>query len=199
MLEVLQPHDRTRRSFGGSLGVRALLATAMFEAIPTMYPDPARVKQTPRGQAKLRASRSRGLGFGSMVNISEPTINLVNWTMPKMLTGMNQKVRERVFGWVQFQSKDDSSPGDSRHLTFQLSLMRNMVSPYSRPSGQSEPQGTPMGMRVWDAGKSECRAVIVRIGVEEISDITPPKREQTSGWFLLAREFAEPSQRRTGK
>ena len=200
MLEVLQPHDRTRRSFGGSLGVRALLATAMFEAIPTMYPDPARVKQTPRGQAKLRASRSRGLGFGSMVNISEPMINLVNCNMPKMLTGMNQKVRGGGLwtGRVPEQGQQPP-PGDSRHLTFQLSLMRNMVSPYSRPSGQSEPQGTPMGMRVWDAGKSECRAVIVRIGVEEISDIIPPEREQTSGWFLLAREFAEPSQRRTGK
>ena len=43
-----------------------------------------------------------------MVNISEPTINLVNWTMPKMLTGMNQKVRERVFGRVEYQSKDNS-------------------------------------------------------------------------------------------
>lgn len=50
-----------------------------------------------------------------------------------------------------------------------------------------------MGMRVWDAGKSECRAVIARIGVEEIPNITLPEREQTSGWSLLARDFAEPS------
>ena len=50
-----------------------------------------------------------------------------------------------------------------------------------------------MGVRVWDAGKSESRAVIARIGVEATTNIIPPEREQTSGWSLLARDFAEPS------
>lgn len=194
MLEVLQPHDRTRRSFGGSLGVRASLATALSEAIPTMYPDPVRVKQTSREGAKLRASRSRGLGFGSTVNVSEPMINLVNWQHAKDADRHEPKgTWSGLWMGLVPEQGQQPPPGDSRHLTFQLSFMRNMVSPYSRPLGQSEPQGTPMGVRVWDAGKSECRAVIAWIGVERTTDITPPEREQTSGWSLLARELAEPS------
>lgn len=50
-----------------------------------------------------------------------------------------------------------------------------------------------MGMRVQDAGKSERRTVMARIGVAEQSNITLPEREQTSGWSLVARGFVEPS------
>lgn len=140
LLEVSQPHDKTRRSFGGSLGVRALLATAMFEAIPTMYPEPERVKRTPQGQAKLRASRGRGLGSGSKVNVSEPMINLVNWQHAKDADWHEPKGAwgGLWMGRVPEQGQQPP-PGNSRHLTSQLSLMWNMVSPYSRPSGQSEP------------------------------------------------------------
>ena len=42
------------------------------------------------------------------MNKREPMINPVNFDMPKMLTGMNQKVREAVSGRVQCQSKDNS-------------------------------------------------------------------------------------------
>lgn len=83
----------------------------MSEAILTMYPDPARVKQTPRGEAKLRASRGRGLGSGSKVNTSEPMTNLVNWNVPKMLTGMNQNGMWAGLWTVEFQSKDNSPTG----------------------------------------------------------------------------------------
>lgn len=50
-----------------------------------------------------------------------------------------------------------------------------------------------MGVRVKEAGKSECLAVMAGIGVEVSTNITPPEREQTSGWSLFAREFVEPS------
>ena len=50
-----------------------------------------------------------------------------------------------------------------------------------------------MGMRVWDAGKSEGRAVITRIGVEARTNIIPSERKQTSGRSLIARKFVEPS------
>ena len=43
-----------------------------------------------------------------------------------------------------------------------------------------------MGMRVKDAGKSECLAVMAGIGVEARSNITPPEKEQASGWSLIA-------------
>ncbi len=56
-----------------------------------------------------------------------------------------------------------------------------------------------MGVRVWEVGESECRAVMARIGIEDSFNIIPPEREQTSDWSLVAREFVEPSNRRTGK
>lgn len=55
-----------------------------------------------------------------------------------------------------------------------------------------------MGLRVKDAGKSECHAVMAWIGVEGSPDITPPEREQTSGWSLIARKLQN-HHRRTGK
>jgi len=196
----MKPPDKTRRSFGGSLRVRAWPVTAMSEATRTMYPDPARVKQTPRGRAKRRASRGRGLGSGSMVNTSEPTAPLVNWQRAKDADRHEPKgAWDGLWMGPVPEQGQQFPPGDSRHLTSQSSFMRNMVSPYSRPSGQSEPQGTPMGMRVWDAGESERRAVIAWIGVEASSNIAPPEREQTSGGSLIATNPAEPSPRRTGK
>jgi hypothetical protein len=48
-------------------------------------------------------------------------------------------------------------------------------------------------MRVWDAGESERRSVMERIGVEAQADMTPRESEQTFGWSLFAREFDEPS------
>ena len=63
--------------------------------------------------------------------------------------------------------------------------MRNAVSPYSSP-WESEPQGKPTGMRVWDFGKSECCAVMVQIGVR---DLPRPERVQTSEWSFFTREF----------
>lgn len=56
-----------------------------------------------------------------------------------------------------------------------------------------------MRVRVKEAGESERRSVMERIGIEGRSDIIPPERAQTSGWSLVAREFVEPSHRRTGK
>ncbi|MDD3500784.1 MAG: hypothetical protein PHS85_10550 [Sulfurovum sp.] len=56
-----------------------------------------------------------------------------------------------------------------------------------------------MGVRAWDAGKSECRPVMGRIGIEGRPNIIPPEREQTSGWSLFAREYVEPSERRKSK
>jgi hypothetical protein len=42
----------------------------------------------------------------------------------------------------------------------------NVRTPYRSPQGDSMPQGTPMAVRVWDVGRSECRAVTARMRVE---------------------------------
>jgi hypothetical protein len=41
----------------------------------------------------------------------------------------------------------------------------NVETPYHSSQGDSLPQGKPMVMRVWDVGRSECRAVMARIRV----------------------------------
>ncbi len=55
-------------------------------------------------------------------------------------------------------------PVESRHLTPHTSrsgTWKPRIAPgFGRDSGSRE---TPMAVRVWDAGKSECRAVMVRI------------------------------------
>jgi RNA-directed DNA polymerase len=62
--------------------------------------------------------------------------------------------------------------------------MRNVASPYSS-LWESEPQGEPMGIRVRDFGGSECRAVMVRIGVR---NLPRPERVRTSDWSFFTRK-----------
>ena len=45
---------------------------------------------------------------------------------------------------------------------------------------ESEPQGTLMGLRVWDGGRSECHPVMGWIGVEPSGNITPRESGLTS-------------------
>jgi hypothetical protein len=55
-------------------------------------------------QAKLPASGGWGARLNSKTNLSELLINLVKFNKPKMLTGLNQSVRQdfsRKLKWVQ--------------------------------------------------------------------------------------------------
>ena len=51
-----------------------------------------------------------------------------------------------------------------------------------------------MGLRGWEDGESEGRAVTVRIGVERNGDITPHESGQTSIWCLVTRELEKPTE-----
>lgn len=129
-----------------------------------------------------------------MVNASESVINLVSWTMPKMLIGMNQNGVWADFGFAISGARTFSPPGKSRHLTFQCHLRKTRKTriPARGLLRAGRPQGTLLGVRAWEVGESEGRAVIAWIGVEGPPNITPPEREQTSDWSLVAREFGEP-------
>jgi RNA-directed DNA polymerase len=50
-----------------------------------------------------------------------------------------------------------------------------------------------MGQRVQEAGESERRAVIARIGVEQGCNITPRESGPTSRWSLSTRELDQPT------
>ena len=51
-----------------------------------------------------------------------------------------------------------------------------------------------MGLRVWEDGASEGCMVIMRIGVERSSNITPHESGQTSIRCLVTREFEKPTE-----
>lgn len=70
-----------------------------------------------------------------MVNESEVTINSVNFELPKMLSGSNQKVRERLWD-CSLPKRERSFPGKKSPPKLLLLLTRNTVSPYIRPKGQ---------------------------------------------------------------
>ena len=84
MKEISDNHDGTRHATDGSLGMRALLVTAVYEAILTWNPPFGR-SQIREEEAKLQASCGSGARLGSMVNRCASVINLVNRNMPKML------------------------------------------------------------------------------------------------------------------
>ena len=97
------------------------------------------------------------------VNISESLINVVTANKPKVLIGLNQKVRGQ--GQVLIDHLSQMSSHRRRGGTYPIRVyMWNVVSPYFS-LWESEPQGEPIEMRVEEDGKSECRPVVGRIGV----------------------------------
>ena len=95
LLSHLARGSETRCSFNGSLPVQAKLATAWSEATGTMKPL-AREGRTARRFQPLPASGGWGARLNSKTNLSELLINLVKFNKPKMLTGLNQKVGDRL-------------------------------------------------------------------------------------------------------
>jgi len=79
---------------------------------------------------------------------------------------------------------DDAPPADKRALTHSgthTERGKPVALPHEAPSydevdvRESEPQGEPAELRVWEDGESECRSVIERIEVERsITRATSP-------------------------
>jgi len=123
-----------------------------------------------------------------MMNICESVIKIVNGNKPKWLSGLSQNGDgEWRFASILRPRGHYSPPVDSRHLTPRTSQggtwkPRNAPDP-GLDSGLRNP---PMAVRAWDAGKSECRAIMAWIRGFNI-----PRREseQTSGGSFMAREF----------
>lgn len=72
-----------------------------------------------------------------MVNVSESVINPVILNMPKMLTGMHQKVRGRSRDY-EILGRGQKLIGKEPTPKLPLSLARNTVSPHSRLQGQAD-------------------------------------------------------------
>jgi hypothetical protein len=98
-----------------------------------------------------------------MVNVREPSINVVIRNKPKMLTGLNQKVRSTAWSLILAPSWAQRATGEQRAPTPFVSYRRNTVSPYRSSPEVGTPQGEPTATRVEDEGKSECHFVMRRI------------------------------------
>ena len=75
-------------------------------------------------------------------------------------------------------SADGEPPAKRQNLT-RTGTGTERGKPAGLPEWESEPQGTLMGLRVWDGGKSECLPVIGRIGVEPVAEVREPRRQAT--------------------
>jgi hypothetical protein len=128
-----------------------------------------------------------------MTNTCELLINAVNFHKPKMLTGLNQKGMWSVASLYNGDTRTSWPPAKRRGLTH-LVIQMEHGKPVSLPSGAGRPQGMLLEVRVEECGKSECRPVMGRIGVEPRSDITPRESGQTSTGSFFTKEFVQPSQ-----
>ena len=87
---------------------------------------------------KRRASRGSGAKLGSKANGSESVINLVIENMPKMLTGMDQKVAWVVFGLHFAKARTSRPTGEESAPNLPLSLNTEHGKPVCPPFGQAD-------------------------------------------------------------
>ena len=123
-------------------------------------------------------------------NTCEPLINVVTVDKPKMLTGLNQKVRGRYRGSCTRLSQTPRPPADRRSPPHP-GTEAERGKPVALPSWESAPQGAPTGRRVEEDGGSEGRA---GNGADRGCDITPRESGPTSIWSLSTRELGQPAQ-----
>ena len=82
-----------------------------------------------------------------------------------MLTGLGQNGKGSGMGAPNSPIADTEPPAERQNLTH-TGTRAKRGKPTSLPVKESEPQGTLMGLWVWDGGESECPPVIGGIGVE---------------------------------
>ena len=122
-----------------------------------------------------------------MANSGELLINVVRTNKPKALRGLNQKVRGQVQGCLPSPAVAVGATGGEEEPKPSVVHPWNVVSPSSSSRGRPSARRLPMGRRVEDGGRSECRPVTGRIGVERPGEITPRESGLTSLGCLRTR------------
>ncbi len=120
-----------------------------------------------------------------MVNVSEPLVNVVIDTAPKVLRGA---FCGPVRGFEVLPTQTKVTTGEEAGPNPSVVRTRNVVSPSPSRKRVGASRDEPTGRRVEEEGESERRSVMERIGVEPQSNITPRESEQTSIWSLVTRE-----------
>ncbi len=134
---------------------------------------------TREARGRRPASRQSGARVHGTVNPGEPLLNVVRRNKPKTLTGLSQKACGPAEEFPSLLSQTPAPPANRRDLPHARVCTRNVVSP-SSSLGESGPQGTPMGWRVWEDGRSQRRSVMGRIGGEPSGNIPPRESAPTS-------------------
>jgi len=138
------------------------------------------------GARRLLAPRRSGARVDGMANLGELPINAVRTDKPKVLRGLDQKVRGQVQGSPPSPAVAVGATGGEAEPKPSVIHPWDVVSP-SSSLRVGPPQGAPTGRRVEDEGGSEGRPVTGRIGVEPPGKITPRESGLTSLGCLRTR------------
>jgi hypothetical protein len=111
----------------------------------------------------------RDQGLSGMGSTCKSLINVVKRNKPKVLVGLDQKVRGQVRVFPCNPTQTVVPPAERRTLTHPGTNAERGKPAASLDIGGSEPQGKPTGLRVWEDGASECRSVMGRIEIESRS------------------------------
>jgi len=155
----------------------------------TMYPLSQEGCLTREAQAVLLAPKQIGARVGWYGEHMRILVSVVSVKEPKVLTGLNQKECGKVQGLLISLSWTVSPPAYRGHPNPSKIAQDEHGKPVVLPFTGRQPQGAPMGLWVKEEGKSECRAVVARIGVAVIANITPRESGQTSLWSQITREL----------
>jgi hypothetical protein len=101
-----------------------------------------------------------------MANISEHLVKTVIQNKPKMLIGLNQKVRGQAWGSGVSPNMGVAPPVERVGLNWIKSVKRNMVSPMPSSKGVRRSQDRMTGQWVKEDGESEGSSVMREIEVE---------------------------------
>ena len=103
-----------------------------------------------------------------MRNICELPLNAVSDDRPKMLTGLDQKVRGMDGAVWCCLTRSMIPPANRQTLTHRVKLAEQGKPNYLHLSMESDPQGEPIDEWVKEVGISECRSVMERIRVQNL-------------------------------
>lgn len=132
-----------------------------------------------------------------MANTCEPLINVVTGNKPKVLTRPARANRLEPKGMgsgpgVPNSPGADGAPPAKRRSLTHAGTYTQRGKPVGLPARESEPQGTPIGLRVEDGGESEGPLVMRGIGVEPLATSPHAKAGRLPSRSLITREFGEP-------
>ena len=109
-----------------------------------------------------------GARNGGTCNICELLINAVSDDRPKMLTGLDQKVRGMVETVRFCFTRSMIPPANRQTLTHRVKVVEQGKPNHLHSNMESKPQGEPIGEWVKEVGGSECHFVMERIRVQDL-------------------------------